>query len=82
MCTVYSLTHPPTHSHVKTVYIKQKLECLNEFYVRRIKPTSVGGGLLILDASNSGSIFPEATKEYFEALARELEHKLPKLNLL
>ena len=79
---IYSLTHPPTHSHVKTVYIKQKLECLNEFYVRRIKPTSVGGGLLILDASNSGSIFPEATKEYFEALARELEHKLPKLNLL
>ena len=68
--------------HVKTVYIKQKLECLNEFYVRRIKPTSVGGGLLILDASNSGSIFPEATKEYFETLARELEHKSPKLNLL
>ncbi len=68
--------------HVKTVYIKQKLECLNEFDVRHIKPTSVGGGLLILDASNSGSIFPEATTEYFEALARELEHKLPKLNLL
>ena len=68
--------------NAKPVYIKQKLECLNEFDLCHVKPTSVGGGLLVLDTENARNIYPQATKEYFQLLTHELEHKLPNLHVL
>ncbi len=66
----------------KPVYIKQKLECLNEFELCHAKPTTLGGGLLVLDSENARTIYPQATTEFFQILTHELEHKLPNLHVL